>query len=343
MKCFKILAIDGGGIKGLYAATILRHFEAALRQEHGDEARIVDYTDMICGTSTGGLIALALALRVPAADICRFYEEHGPSIFRGSQSPLALLRQTLFGGKFSDKPLRRALEELFQDHKMGDSHCLLCIPTYDYTHGTYGVFKFDHREGNLQRHNQLSMVDVALATSAAPTFFPLAQIALENNTQYVDGGVWANNPALVGFTEALWYFVGAGKAYHHLNLLSIASLNFGAGKLPLLKRRRSFIQWAPDLFDLSLIGQSEFTDVFLERVQHAQIFPLTYTRIPSPAIDRQQTGHIRLDYANTRAFALMKQFANDMYHQYRQHRSVQDFFMDPKTYVTQAAPASAVE
>ena len=342
MKRFKVLAIDGGGIKGLYAATILHHFEAALRQEHGDEARIVDYTDMICGTSTGGLIALALALRVPVESICRFYEEHGPGIFRGSQNPLALLRQTLCGGKFSDKPLRRALEEMLQDRKVGDSHCLLCIPTYDFTHGTYGVFKFDHREGKLQRHNQLLMVDVALATSAAPTFFPLAQIELEHNTQYVDGGVWANNPSLVGFTEAIWYFVGAGKAYNHLDLLSIASLNIGSGKSPLLKRRRNFIRWAPDLFDLSLIGQSEFTDVFLDRVQHEKIFPLTYTRIPSPAIDSQQTGYIKLDYANARSFALMKQFARDMYYKYRQTPSVQGFFMDPKTYFTRAEAASAI-
>jgi hypothetical protein len=343
VKRFKVLAIDGGGIKGLYAATILAHFEDAIRQAHGDDARLVDYTDMICGTSTGGLIALALALRVSAETICRFYEEQGPRIFRGSQSLLALLRQTLCGGKFSDKPLRRALEQMFQNRTMGDSHCLLCIPTYDLTHGTYGVFKFDHPEGQLQRHNPLLMVDVALATSAAPTFFPLAQIARENNTQYVDGGVWANNPSLVGFTEALWYFVGAGKAYTHLHLLSIASLNSGSGKSPLLNRRRSFLKWAPDLFDLSLIGQSEFTDVFLDRVQREQVFPLTYTRIPSPAPDRQQTRYIKLDCASARAFALMTQFARDMYHQCRKNPTVQGFFMVPKTYFTRAASVPAAK
>jgi hypothetical protein len=332
MKQFKVLSIDGGGIKGLYSAKILSLLEADLRRVHGDAARIVDYADLICGTSTGGLIALGLALRISAETICDFYETHGPNIFKGSQSWLALLRQTLFGGKFSDEPLREALNELLQNRTIGDSECLLCIPTYDYTHGTYGVFKFDHKEGNLSRHNSLPMVDVALATSAAPTFFPLAQIEQENNTQYVDGGVWANNPSLVGLTEAIWHFVGPGKPFDHLALLAIASMNYGAGRPPFLKRRRSFLRWAPDLFDLSLIAQSEFTDIFLSLLQRRQIIPMTYTRIPSAAISSEQQEYIKLDLAVPRSLALMNQFATDIYHKYRMAPAVQAFFAEPKSY-----------
>jgi hypothetical protein len=332
MKQFKVLSIDGGGIKGLYSAKILSLLEADLRRLHGDAARIVDYADLICGTSTGGLIALGLALRIPAETICHFYEAHGPEIFKGSQGRLALLRQTLFGGKFSDEPLRKALNELLQNRTIGDSECLLCIPTYDYTHGTYGVFRFDHKEGNLSRHNSLPMVDVALATSAAPTFFPLAQIEQEHNTQYVDGGVWANNPSLVGLTEAISYFVGRGKPFEHLALLSIASMNYGSGRLPFLKRRRSFLQWAPDLFDLSLIAQSEFTDVFLGRLQSQQIIPMTYTRIPSAAISSEQQQYIKLDLAVPRSFALMNQFATAVYYEHCKKPPVESFFAEPKLY-----------
>jgi hypothetical protein len=256
----------------------------------------------------------------------------GPLIFKGSQGILALLRQTLFGGKFSDKPLRDALEEMFQAQTIAESDCLLCIPTYDFTHGTYGVFKFDHREGNLTRHNSLPIVDVALATSAAPTFFPLAQIERENNTQYVDGGVWANNPALVGLTEALWYFVGPGKDFNHLNLLSVASLNFSSGKPPLLKRQRGFLRWGPDLFDVSLIAQSEFTDVFLSQIQRLQLVPITYTRIPSAQLSNEQTRFIKLDLAVTESFSLMKQLATAMYHDCRKNPAIQSFFTEPKTY-----------
>jgi hypothetical protein len=215
---------------------------------------------------------------------------------------------------------------------MGDSDCLLCIPTYDFTHGTYGIFKFDHKEGKLSRHNTVPMVDVALATSAAPTYFPLAQIAKENNTQYVDGGVWANNPSLVGLTEAMWYFVGPGRAYDHLALLAIASLNYGSGQPSLLKRNRSFLRWAPDLFDLSLIAQSEFTDVFLSLMQKQQIVPMTYTRIPSADVSSEQQAYIKLDLAVPRSIALINQFATATYHKYRQNPAMQEFFAAPKTY-----------
>jgi hypothetical protein len=334
MATFKVLAIDGGGIKGLYSAKILSLIEEELQRQHGSTVGLVDYTDLICGTSTGGLIALALSLGIPAKTICEFYELKGPKIFAGSQNVFALLRQTLFGGKFSDRPLNAALQEMFKTKTIGDSNCLLCIPTYDFTHGTYDIFKFDHKEGNLSRHNRLPMVDIALATSAAPTYFPLAQIEKENNTQYVDGGVWANNPSLVGFLEAATYFVGQGKPYDHLSLLSVASLNFGSGKPPLLKRNRSFIRWAPDLFNLSLIGQSEFADIFLSRIQqHLTIFPITYTRIPSSPISSEQEKYIKLDVATDKSIALMNQFATDMYHQYKSKLDVQAFFTNQKTYI----------
>ncbi|MFT6443066.1 MAG: patatin-like phospholipase/acyl hydrolase, partial [Salibacteraceae bacterium] len=208
---FKILSIDGGGVKGLYSATILKEFEQTLRSEKGDDKRIVDYFDLICGTSTGGLIALALSLRIPTETICAFYEIHGPKIFRYSDGLIPLLRQTLFRGKYSDKKMKIALKEIFNEKKIGESECLLCIPTYDFTQGTYEIFKFDHPEGRLKRDNVLSAIDVALATSAAPTYFPIAEVELHNHKQYVDGGVWANNPSVIGFTEAIRHFVGNDK------------------------------------------------------------------------------------------------------------------------------------
>lgn len=330
---FKILAIDGGGIKGLYSAKLLSLFEADLARQTGDnDARIVDYADLICGTSTGGLIALALALRIPAETVFRFYETKGPGIFAGSDKVWATIRQVLLGGKFSDGPLRDALLEMFQHRTIGESHCLLCIPTYDFTNGTYGVFKYDHKEGNLFRHNSLPVVDVALATSAAPTFFPLAQISQENDTQYVDGGVWANNPALVGLTEAMWYFVGPDKAFSSLNLLSIASLNSKPGQWALKRRRRGFVSWGSDVFDLSLTAQSEFTDVFLSMLEKQNVVPMTYKRIPSPLISASQSGCIKLDLATAESFALMKQLAAHTHSQFRRDPSVRDFFTHTKLY-----------
>ncbi|MEM9216998.1 MAG: CBASS cGAMP-activated phospholipase [Cyanobacteria bacterium P01_F01_bin.150] len=332
MKSFKILSIDGGGIKGLYSAKILHLFENDLRDSFGSDVSIVDFFDLVCGTSTGELIALAIALRIPLENICEFHKSRGPKIFQGSNGFWALCKQTFLGGKFSDSYLRKSLREILGNSVIGDSHCLLCIPSYDFTHGTSGVFKYDHKEGNLTRHNRLPMLDVALATSAAPTYFPLAQIPLENNTQYVDGGVWANNPSLVGFIEAITYFVGEDRDYDNLQLFSIPTIDSASGNIPLLKRHRSFIQWAPDLFELSLIGQSEFADYFLSAATRRRCFPMSYYRLPKPEINRNQAKLLRLDFAMPQAFALMEQIATDVYYRCRKVQFVKDIFSSQKTY-----------
>jgi uncharacterized protein len=334
MKTFKILAIDGGGIKGLYSARILQHFEQSLQNQHNDpELRLVDFFDLLCGTSTGGLIALGISLRIPMSRICDIYQIHGPDIFPNPDSFYRkIIRQTLYRGKFSNKYLKKVLIDFFGDHTLADSQSLLCIPSYDFTHGTYALFRYDHKEGNLSRHNKLKYVDVALSTSAAPTYFPLAQIKEENNTQYLDGGVWANNPSLVGFTEAMRYFVGEGKAYDSVQLLSVASLNVSTGKPPMLRKERSFIDWSSDLFDLSLIGQSAFCDVFLNTMVKNTYLPLEYIRIPSAEISAQQVKYIGLDNASEKSLNLMKQMGDHMYHRFKNEPLIEKILGTRKSY-----------
>lgn len=337
MQPFKILSIDGGGIKGLYSARILQHFEERLQlQTSNPHARLADYFDLVCGTSTGGLIGLGISLRKPMQEICDFYIEHGARIFPKPNSFYrTIIRQTLFRGKYSDAYLRSVLTSFFGQHTLADSHTLLCIPSYDFTNGTFALFKHDHKEGNLSRHNKLKYVDVALSTSAAPTYFPLAQIPELNHTQFVDGGVWANNPALVGFTEAIRYFVGEGKTYNSIQLLSVASLNLNTGKPPMVRRQRAFVDWTSDLFDLSLIGQSEFCDIFLHTMARQTNYPLEYVRIPSAEIASKQVKFISLDNASPQALQLMMQQSDDMYYKFKDHAAIQGMLGTLKTYCTQ--------
>ena len=335
-KPFKILSIDGGGIKGLYAATILKRLEESIRAETDQDVRIADYFDLICGTSTGGLIALALSQRISCEKICRFYEKHGPLIFSNSRSPLRWFRQIFFRGKYSDKKLRFALKELFKTWKISDSQTLLCIPSYNFTESTPAIFKFDHKNPHLSRHNNLSMVDVALATAAAPSYFPLAQIELMQKTQYVDGGVWANNPSILGLTEALRDFVGKEKHYNAIQMLSIANLTPGKGK-PLLKcRHRSIIRWRKDLFDLSLIGQSKFADDFLYTLaQNSNLtFNFNYVRIPSAKIDADQFKKITFDKAGKDSLDLIKLMANTMYDTLKDKLLDEKIFSSKKSFNT---------
>ena len=335
-KVFKVLTIDGGGIKGLYSAQILRHFEEKF------ECRISDYFDMLCGTSTGGLIALALSLKIPASDICDFYNNEGPKIFTnfrkikfaGKKYSNGTIKQLLRGGKFPDTKLRESLVGIFGDKKIGESHNLLCIPSYNITEARPFVFKFDHKEGDLNRDNKASYVDVALATSAAPTYFPMAEISAYDNKQFIDGGVWGNNPTLVGYLEALQYFVGKGKEFEKLKILSVSSLSLTGGKPTGLKRSRSFLDWKDDLFETSFTGQSFFTDFFMRKMTELQDLDVDYVRIPSSEISSSQEELVQLDVATKPALDLIRGKGNDMGDIYRKKPEIADFFKHEKLYKT---------
>lgn len=327
-KTFKILSIDGGGIKGLYSASILKRFEEKFR------CLTSDHFDMICGTSTGGLIALALSLKIPASQICEFYEKKGPQIFPKQSKISGFIKQTFFNGKYDDEGLRSALDSIFNDKVIGDSNNLLCIPSYSMTKHEPTVFKYDHT--TLERDNNTSMVEVGLATSAAPTYFPIATLPSYNNSQFVDGGVWANNPALVGVLEALIYFVGAetSKEYGTINILSLSSLSNTAGNAPGLKRNRAFVNWRDELFETSMNGQSFFTDFFLKKISSVSDVGITYNRIPSYQMSKAHEKVINLDKATKQAFDLMKQLADEQAQLWGKHNVIRDLFTTRKTYNT---------
>jgi patatin-like phospholipase/acyl hydrolase len=212
---FRILSLDGGGIKGAFAASVL----AALEEDTG--LAVVDHFDMITGTSTGGIIAIGLGLGIPAKDILEFYSEKGETIFPGtslSQRAGGVLRQFL-GPKHSHDVLRAELGSVFGERKFGESKCRLAIPTYDAISGRIFVMKTAHHERFIYDINAPA-VDVALATSAAPTYFSAAPFPYHEGASYVDGGVWANSPVMVGLTETVAFM---GVPLENIDLLSIGA------------------------------------------------------------------------------------------------------------------------
>lgn len=197
---FRILALDGGGIKGSFTSGVL----TALEERTGK--RLVDHFDMIAGTSTGGIIALGIGMGMPAEEIQRFYTEHGPKIFPGT-SLFSRIRGSLrhiFQAKHSQDELREALELVFGDLRLGDSLRPMVIPTYDAIGGRIFVLKTAHHE-HLAGDYEANVVDVALATSAAPTYFSSTPFPQHEGNSYVDGGVWANSPAMVALVEAVHF------------------------------------------------------------------------------------------------------------------------------------------
>lgn len=193
---FRVLSIDGGGIRGTYAAAFLAGLEEMTTK------RVVDHFDLIVGTSTGGIIALALGMGVPAPEILRFYVEKGPRIFplTDTTSRLKGMIRQISRAKHAPEILRDALSEVLGSYVLGDSLTRLVIPAFDGSSGDVHLFKTAHSP-RFKRDHSTPAVDVGLATSAAPTFLPA--FVGPHGTTLVDGGVWANCPAAVAVIEAL--------------------------------------------------------------------------------------------------------------------------------------------
>jgi len=203
-KPFRILSLDGGGIKGVYASTLLRAVEDHLA---GDSS-IGDYFDLIAGTSTGGIIAVGLGLRHRAAAIDEMYRLRGNKIFppspRGLETVTDLARffKQLFRPKFDATVLESELSGILRNAHFGDSLNRLVIPAFIVPKAEIAVFKTDHHPD--YRYDHLMMAwEVARATSAAPTFIA----GLEDGGHiFLDGGLWANNPIIVAIVEAMSAF-----------------------------------------------------------------------------------------------------------------------------------------
>lgn len=232
---FRILSIDGGGIRGIIPCKLLTDLESELMKRDGDDVRLVDYFDLICGTSTGGIIAIGIGLGLTAKEILDIYEKNGHEIFPcRRRNKLSQLRSVLLNQSFyKRKRLKDLLHATYSkctrdgDTRLGHAKTRLLIPVYNAEHGKIHVFKTAHTKG-LKRDYQIPAVDVALSTAAAPVFFePYSFTYINRGTSdkqtfhnIVDGGLVANNPAHIGLMEAI---EGLGVPLNNVSLLSLGT------------------------------------------------------------------------------------------------------------------------
>ena len=204
---FRVLSIDGGGINGILPAAILAECERRFLKG-GSSA---NYFDMIAGTSTGGIIALGLGAGMRADEVLQIYLRHGGEIFPKPWAPPIPFGKTLRSFyqfardvavyRYDRDPLERALRDRFGNKLFGAVDKRLNIPTFD-GFNEVNVLKTPHHP-DFRLDWQEEIVSVALATSAAPTFFS----TYRNGTRhFADGGVWANNPIMVALVDALSCF-----------------------------------------------------------------------------------------------------------------------------------------
>lgn len=198
-KTFKILSIDGGGILGILPCMIL----AEVEKRFLDGEAIGKHFDMLVGTSTGGIIALGLGQGKSAQEILKLYTERGRYIFPGNRLIRCLRGLAGFAfTPYSRRNLENELRREFQDKLFGSATIPTCIPSFEGRYGEPYVFKTPHHP-DYKKDQHERLVDVGLSTAAAPTFFTAVK---RNGYTFVDGGIWANNPAMIGVVDALTCF-----------------------------------------------------------------------------------------------------------------------------------------
>lgn len=320
-KVFKVLSIDGGGIKGLFSAQVLSEIERV-------NGSLVEHFDLLCGTSTGGLIALALASGKSASEIRDFYREWGPKIFPGRNLIYRFLRKRgilISNSKNIDTNLRSAVAEIIGQKRMRESNSYLCIPTLNLINSAPYVYKTDH-DIALDRDSNVLMSDVALATSAAPFYFPVAGAEHIPGAAFVDGGLWANNPTLIGLIEASRFFVGEGKPYDELAIFSLASIAPAAGRVAGGRRKLNLVLSTGEIFNATLESQQKATELAVRFLIPAMKFPVYYLRIPSPSVSVEHCAHIGMDNASLTALDTLQNYGNYVAHDWHTKPDIKKFF-----------------
>ncbi|WP_158006845.1 CBASS cGAMP-activated phospholipase [Piscirickettsia litoralis] len=279
---FKILSLDGGGTRGTFIAACLAHIEEKL------DHPISHYFDLIVATSTGSIIAVPLGMEVPAATIEKFYLKKvyevfkpNPPYFSGVYKPITWTTSPfleLFTGvstdelvqpKYSSEGLRKIIQSMLRDKTLVDSKkCRLNITAVDLKAGMPTVFKTPHLPGKWPDENR-SVVDIILAATAAPTYFN--PVTIEKGTAFCDGALWANNPGIVGYSEAMdisriCQHISARQFHHD----TICMLSIGTGYThythPPPQEGSGVKWWSQRVMEIMFNTQSQSTSLYLERM-----------------------------------------------------------------------------
>lgn len=210
-KKFKILSIDGGGIKGVFPAYYLMMLENELKNRKDGKVKLYQHFDLITGTSTGGIIAIALSLGVSAKEIYELYINNASNIFGKKKWLITQFFKSSHEREFLEKLVRNIFKKANGnvDPRLKDCKTDICIPIYDLIRGNPSVLKTKYHQA-FTRDYHIPAYQAAMATSAAPTYFdPYNSVytdlnGIEKNfANKIDGGMMANNPTLIAMVEAV--------------------------------------------------------------------------------------------------------------------------------------------
>lgn len=271
----RLLSLDGGGIKGILSGQILVNIEKMIQEiTNNTNARIGDYFDIVSGTSTGGILACAYITpnefnkpKYSAEEIVSLYLENGSTIFKKTLIQKIKSGFGILNSEYNEKGLEDTLKKYFGDIELKNLLKPCLIPSLETDKREYILFK-QHNAKEFQKENFL-VRDVLRATSAAPTYFVPANIKslLGESYSLVDGGIYANNPSLLAYTEVNKIF----KNDKNLTVRDVKILSIGTGKYRKSYKNKDakkwgLLEWAKPAIDMMMSSTSDVADYQLSKL-----------------------------------------------------------------------------
>ncbi|HKV28174.1 MAG TPA: CBASS cGAMP-activated phospholipase [Candidatus Acidoferrales bacterium] len=294
-KSIKVLAIDGGGIRGIIPAVILGELQERFGQD------LWQAFDLIAGTSTGGIIALGISTKCnngaaySPSELVDLYVQNGPEIFHKN---FLTPERELILPKYSPNSLEATLEKFFQDTELQTALTPLLISSYD-LQGQLPFFFKSHRIAADPNYNW-KVTEVARATSAAPTFFPPLHLTRgDEDYALVDGGVFVNNPSMAAYAEARTLYPNAAQ-------IVIVSVGTGDRQDQItyaMAKEWGLLGWAKQIVPVLMDSVSEAVDFELNCLPGC-----TYYRLQVPNL---QTASSDMDDVTPENLANLQIVAHD--------------------------------
>jgi patatin-like phospholipase/acyl hydrolase len=283
VSTYRVLALDGGGIRGVVTTILLQRIAATPGLES-----FLDSIDLVAGTSTGGLIALGIAKRLPLEEIRDLYVREGPRIFDDSWLDDLTDLGNLAGAEYDSSRLRKALQARFGETTLGELRKRVLITAFDLDNEAPGrrTWKpklFHNFPGPNTDRPELAY-KVGLYTSAAPTYFPSVD-------GFVDGGVYANNPSMCALAQTQDARYAPNPALGDVVLLSLGtgtSLQYVRGK----SHDWGLAQWVKPLIRLMLDGTAGIADYQCSQILGDRYHRLAPTFPPDKAIPLDDVDQI---------------------------------------------------
>ncbi|EHK54851.1 CBASS cGAMP-activated phospholipase [Allomesorhizobium alhagi] len=309
---YQILALSGGGFRGLFTGEYLR------RCEEFYSLKIHERFDLIAGTSIGALLAAGFALGRPAADPCEAMIAYGPRIF--ARSPMTFPRRLLRGSPYDTTILEEAIEAVLTpdgaNMPLNEIDHPLMITAVNYTQGSSTIFR--SRGLAQSRASDVRVKDAVLASAAAPTFFPLRKLKTD---QFADGGLIANAPDLLAITDT----IAARRA--PLDSIYLLSVGTAARRKGAALHERplspSILSW---FFVRGLVQTIMSAQEDLTIKSAAQLLGERHLRIDEEPAQQQVAAIAELDYATSRSIETLISLASQAFERTGRERKLRAFF-----------------